>query len=240
MKLSFLGTRGYIDAASRRHRHHSSLLVSYHGRRVMVDCGADWLGKFDEVAPHAIFVTHAHPDHAWGLKEGADCPVYATQEAWGGMADFPIAQARSLTPRRALRVQGMGFEAFAVVHSLRAPAVGYRISAGRVTVFYVPDVVDVHQRPEALADIRLFIGDGASLTRPLVRRRGDKLFGHTTVRAQLGWCAEAGVTRAVFTHCGSGIVTGDERVLGAELRAMGRERGVDARIAHDGLEIVLR
>ncbi len=156
------------------------------------------------------------------------------------MAGFRISRACRLKPREAVKVEGIRFEAFAVVHSLRAPAVGYRISAGRASVFYAPDVVDVHQRSEALAGIRLFIGDGASLTRPLVRRQGDKLFGHTTVRAQLGWCAEAGVTRAVFTHCGSGIVTGDERVLGAELRALGRERGVDARIAHDGLEMVLR
>lgn len=240
MKLTFLGTRGYIEARSRRHRRHSALLVSHKKRRIMIDCGSDWERKLTRVVPHAIFVTHAHPDHAWGLKAGADCPVYATQESWKGMAGFPIDDRHAVSPRDPLQVEGIVFEAFPVVHSLRAPAVGYRIRAGRVVVFYVPDVIDVPDRSDALTGIRLFIGDGASLTRPLVRRKGNKLFGHTTVRAQIGWCEQAGVDRAIFTHCGSEIVAGDERVLGSKVRAMGRTHGVEAEIAHDGMEIVLR
>lgn len=205
----------------------------------MIDCGADWAGKLGEISPHAIFVTHAHPDHAWGLKDGADCAVYATEKAWAGMATYPIEERRTLVPREPAEVDGLKFVPFPVIHSLRAPAVGFRISAGRSTVFYVPDVIDVHERAAALRGARVFVGDGASLTRPLVRRHGDRLFGHTTVRAQLGWCQEAGVPQAVFTHCGSEIVEGDERVLGAKVRAMGRERGVAARIAYDGLDLVL-
>jgi phosphoribosyl 1,2-cyclic phosphodiesterase len=240
MKLVFLGTRGYIDARNRRHRRHSALLVSYRSRRIMVDCGSDWEGELARASPHAIFVTHAHPDHAWGLRAGADCPVYATQESWEGMAGFPIDDRHAVSPRRPVRVEGMVLEAFPVVHSLLAPAVGYRITAGRVAVFYVPDVIDVRDRLDALFGIRLFIGDAASLMRPLVRRKGSKLFGHTTVRAQIGWCEQAGVNRAIFTHCGSEIVAGDERALSSKLRAMGREHGVEAEIAHDGMEVVLR
>jgi phosphoribosyl 1,2-cyclic phosphodiesterase len=240
MKLTFLGTRGYIDARTRRHRRHSALLAAYKGRTVMIDCGEDWAGRLDEIAPGAIFVTHAHPDHAWGLKGGTHRPVYATEDSWRAMADYPITRRHVLEPRRPVTVATMRVEAFAVVHSLRAPAVGYRLSAGRVSVFYVPDVIDVHERAAALAGIRLFVGDGASLTRPLVRRKGDALFGHTTIRAQLGWCQKAGVPRAIFTHCGRQIVTGDERTSAAKVRAMGRERGVEASIAHDGLEVVLR
>ena len=70
MTLTFIGTRGEIDARTRRHRMHTSLLVSYHGARVMIDCGLDWLGKLERVDPSAIVLTHAHPDHAWGLKQG--------------------------------------------------------------------------------------------------------------------------------------------------------------------------
>lgn len=39
-------------------------------------------------------------------------------------------------------------------------------------------------------------------------------------------------------HCGSGIVQGDERKIGAQLRDMGKDRGVDVQIAHDGMEVV--
>ena len=48
----------------------------------MIDCGQDWLGKFDRLQPDAIVLTHAHPDHAWGLKNGAPCPVHAPQKTW--------------------------------------------------------------------------------------------------------------------------------------------------------------
>jgi ribonuclease BN (tRNA processing enzyme) len=41
MKLTFLGTRGEIDARTRRHRMHTSLLVSYRSANVMIDCGLD-------------------------------------------------------------------------------------------------------------------------------------------------------------------------------------------------------
>ena len=73
----------------------------------------------------------------------------------------------------------------------------------------------------------------------MVRRRGNRLFGHTTVRAQIGRCCEAGVSQAIFTHCGSEIIDGDGRRLGAKLRAMGRQQGVEARFAYDGLELAL-
>src|SRR5947207_9638415 len=68
MKLTFLGTRGEIEARTRRHRMHSSLLLSYRRAKVMIDCGLDWLGKFERLHPDAIVLTHAHPDHAWGLQ----------------------------------------------------------------------------------------------------------------------------------------------------------------------------
>jgi hypothetical protein len=72
-----------------------------------------------------------------------------------------------------------------------------------------------------------------------VRRHGEGMFGPTTIRAQLAWCQEAGVPRAVFTHCDTGIVTADRRQISARVRAMGREYGVAARLAYDGLEMVL-
>jgi len=69
MKLTFLGTRGEIEAKTPQHRMHASLLVSYRGARVMIDYGLDWLGKFERLHPDAIALTHAHPDHAWGLEK---------------------------------------------------------------------------------------------------------------------------------------------------------------------------
>jgi phosphoribosyl 1,2-cyclic phosphodiesterase len=214
--------------------------VEYRGRRVMIDCGLDWLAKVHQLRPHAIVLTHAHPDHADGLRSGSPCPVFATPDTWQILQHFPIRDREVIESRRPRRIEGLLFEAFSVEHSLRCPAVGYRITAGRTAVFYVPDVVFIHERREALRGIRLYIGDGATIQRPLIRRRGKSLIGHTPIRTQLGWCRKELVPAAVITHCGSEIVTADARRINARIGDLARRLGVPVRVADDGMEIVLR
>ena len=240
MKLTFLGTRGEIEARTKAHGMHSALLVEYYHRRVMIDCGADWRGHIGDVAPHAILLTHAHPDHAWGLKDGAPCPVYATEATWADIEGDPIDARRTVSPRVPETIQGIRFEAFGVEHSTRCPAVAYRITAGRVTVFYGPDLVYIHEREAALAGCRLYIGEGATLARPMVRRRGAHLIGHTPVRTQLTWCRKEGVPEAIVTHCGAQIVEADPERVAARIGEWATDRGVTVSIAFDGMTRVLR
>ena len=63
MKITFLGTRGYIDIKSRRHKRHTSTLIEYKGKRVMIDCGLDWHDKVWGLHPDATGPQHrfAHP-----------------------------------------------------------------------------------------------------------------------------------------------------------------------------------
>jgi phosphoribosyl 1,2-cyclic phosphodiesterase len=239
MRITFIGTRGNIERRNRRHHRHSALLIHHRDRRVMIDCGGDWLARVDALAPDAIVLTHAHSDHAEGLRHGAPCVVHATAETWELIDGYPIERRRTLTPHVPERIEGVMVQAYPVQHSLRCPAVGYRIGTGRGDVFYVPDVAAIPAHTEVLAGTSLFIGDGASITRPILRKEGDVLLGHAPIRAQLGWCRDAGVARAVFTHCGSEIVGGDERRLGAKVRGFARQCGVAARIAYDGLEVEL-
>lgn len=206
---------------------------------MLIDCGTDWLGRIDAIRPHAVVVTHAHPDHVDGLRDGAPCAVYATEAAWTRMDAFGLKERRTVEPRRPFRIGAIGFEAFTVEHSLNAPAVGYRIRAGKVTVFYAPDLVYVHERADAFAGADVYIGDGASMTRPLVRRRGDALIGHASVRNQIEWCRREGVPRFIVTHCGSGIVEGDGRKINAQLRRWAAERDLHAEVAHDGMRVQL-
>jgi phosphoribosyl 1,2-cyclic phosphodiesterase len=239
MKITFLGTRGYIDVSTRRHKRHASTLITYKGKKIMIDCGLDWAKKVWTLKPDAIVITHAHPDHAWGLKDGAPCPVYASAASWWLMKEYPIQKRHVMQPRKRVTIAGVTFEMFPVVHSLLAPGVGYRITAGTTSIFCVHDLIAIDDRAAALKNIKLYIGDGATVTRPMVRRKGNKLFGHTTIRAQLGWCQKEGVPRALFTHCGSQIVKADGRRMAAYVRKLGAERGVEAVIAYDGMEINL-
>jgi phosphoribosyl 1,2-cyclic phosphodiesterase len=205
----------------------------------MIDCGADWLKRLKAVAPTAIVLTHGHADHAFGLAAGAPCPVYATDETWSLISRFPLDERRVVKPRVPFTIRGVRFEAFPVQHSLRAPAVGYRITVGRAVFFYVPDLAAIPEQRAALRGTDLYIGDGATIVRSMVRVRDHVLIGHAPVTAQLDWCAAEGVRRAIFTHCGSGIVKGDPRRITARIQALGRERGVAASVAYDGLKVSL-
>ena len=239
MNLIFLGTRGEIEARTRRHRMHTSLVVSYRTAEVTIDCGLDWLGERKRVAPSAIVLTHAHPDHAWGLKPGAPCPVHAPDKTWQELQHYPINDRHVIKERTPIKICGLTFEAFPVEHSILSPAVGYRVTAGRARIFYAPDLIFIHDRNAALQGVQLYIGDGATLTRTFIRRRGKALIGHSAVRTQLTWCQKEGVSRAIITHCGSEIVSGDERRISARLRAIAAERGIQVRVAYDGMKVML-
>ena len=218
---------------------HSALLISWRRKDVMIDCGADWQNKVGQVNPSAILITHAHADHAYGLKSGSPCPVYATRGTWRKIRAGSIVSKKVIRPRVPVELFGIEFEAFSVEHSIRAPAVGYRITAGHHSIFYVPDVVRIRDQALALQDLHLYIGDGASITRPILRKRDGELIGHASIRTQLDWCREEGVRRAIFSHCGSEIVTGNQRIVANKIRVLGKQADVDASIAHDGLRVTL-
>jgi len=240
MKLTFLGTRGEIQVRSRLHRRHSALLVEHGNARIMIDCGADWLHRLRAIAPTAIVLTHAHDDHAAGLVKGAPCPVYATAATWKVLHRLPILDQRTMPLRRAVRIGGVRFSAFPVMHSLRAPAVGFRVSSRQRCFFYLPDVARLPNPTRALHGIDLYIGDGATIERTMVRRKGSTSVGHAPVISQLAWCAKAHVRRVIFTHCGSPIVRARAQAIDSLVGRLGRERGIDVRIARDGDRLSLR
>ena len=240
MELTFLGTRGEIDIHSRLHRRHSALLVEDNGARVMIDCGADWLGRLDAIAPMAIVLTHAHRDHAAGLTGGAPCPVFATEETLDLIRRFPLRDLRRLPVRKSVMIGEIAFEAIPVQHSIRAPAVGYRVSARGACLMYLPDVAGIPHASKVLCGIDIYIGDGATIRRSMLRHKGGTLIGHAPIVSQLTWCKKAAVRRAIFTHCGSPIVRGDGRKMNALIRRLGHENGIDACLAHDGYRLALK
>jgi Beta-lactamase superfamily domain len=110
-------------------------------------------------------------------------------------------------------IEGVRFEAIPVRHSIRAAAVGSRVSAGNCCLFYLPDVADLPSVARALRGADVYIGDGATVNRSMVREKNGSLIGHAPITRQLVWCKKARVRFAIFTHCGSPIVRGDPRQL---------------------------
>jgi hypothetical protein len=139
-----------------------------------------------------------------------------------------------------MMISGFVIEAWPVQHSLNAPAVGFKISTRDGCLFYVPDVAALDRPRRTLQNVDLYIGDGAVLRRSLVRSRGPVLIGHASVPTQLDWCRAGDVGRAIFTHCGSGVVRAVPSQVDAVVRSLGRERGVEASLAYDGFAVRLR
>ena len=165
--------------------------------------------------------------------------MYAPQKTWQELQHYPIKDRHVIDERTRTKICGITFEAFPVEHSILSPAVGYRVSTARVCIFYVPDLIFIHDRAAALKNVQVYIGDGATVTSSFIRRRGKSLIGHSPVRTQLTWCEKEGVPQAIITHCGSEIVAGDERKLFAKLRGIAAGRGIEVRIAYDGMKLEL-
>ncbi len=242
MELIFIGTKGNIEASSKKHKMHTSLLIKYHKTRLLVDCGLSWLNRFEAYNPSHILLTHAHPDHAFGLGKGALCNVWATKNTWDLINNFPIKPSlrKIIKIEKKTKIGSIFVEAFALLHSINAPAVGYKIKCGRVNFFYAPDVAWIENRKKALKRVELYIGDGATLKRNMIRKnkQSGEIFGHASVFQQLGWCVRENIPDMIITHCGSQIVKNEKKAQDI-IRLWSKEKGVKVHIATDGYKIIL-
>jgi hypothetical protein len=213
-----------------------------HHRRTRKSRGYDRLWRrladlISRVSPTAILFTHAHADHGGGVAHGTSCPVYTPARTWRSLPAWPISERRVMPLHKSLPSPASALRRYQ--SNTPFPAVGYRVSANPVRFCYVPDVVRLRNGRRALRGVDLYVGDGASITRPIIRRRGRAVIAHSSIRAQLDWRKTEQTAVAYFTHCGSEIVTAHARTIHRAVRRLGAERSVDARVARDGLRLIL-
>ncbi|GAH89264.1 unnamed protein product, partial [marine sediment metagenome] len=120
-----------------------------------------------------ILITHAHPDHyIWTLEDEdrINIPVYLTRIVLD-YGKYKPKDYRIFQTGKKYSLKCLDITAYKVIHSIRCPAVGYKIK-GDKTIIYAPDIVDFEEdKGTVLKDVDLLIADGSSLNINMVRRK---------------------------------------------------------------------
>ena len=229
-KLVFLGTKGEIEELSEKHKYHSSMLISKEAK-LLIDYGMLHKYRLDSIEPDAILITHAHPDHYVWLKEDVktEVPVYLTEETLD-YGKFNPANPKVIKPGEKFQVESFECVAYRVIHSIRCPAVGFKVRTPEKTLVYNPDLVDIVDKEEVLTSVDYYIGDGSAIRANLVRRRGEKIFGHTRITTQINWCEKYGTSNIIFTHLGKETIEKEESF---------KREHPEITLAYDGMELVI-
>ena len=242
MIIEFPGTKGEIEESSTEHKYHSSLIIRYKKTSALIDFGIKYnpqlINKINDF--DFILITHAHPDHyIWTLEDEnrINIPVYLTKITLDYGKYKPV-NYRIIEYGREYRLKNMQITAYKVIHSLRCPAVGYKIK-GDKTIIYAPDIVDFEEdKGVVFKDVDLLIADGSSLNINMVRRKDDKLYGHTRVKTIIEWCKKYNIDSLIVTHCGKQIVTMDKKELAGRLEEY-TEGKINVTVANDDYRMEL-
>jgi ribonuclease BN (tRNA processing enzyme) len=242
MIIEFPGTRGEIEESSTEHKYHSSLIIRYKKTSALIDFGIKYnpqlINKINDF--DFILITHTHPDHyIWTLEDEnrINISVYLTRIALD-YSKYKPKDYRIIKDSKEYRLKDLKVVAHKVTHSLRCPAVGFKIKGDR-TLIYAPDILDFEEdKGVVFKDVDLLIADGSSLNINMVRRKDDRLYGHTRVKTIIGWCKKYNIGRLIVTHCGKQIVTMDKKELAGMLEEY-TEGEIDVVVAYDGYRMEL-
>jgi len=189
MKLTFLGTKGEVEKTSKLHRSHSAVRLETHNKTILLDFGASWQGKLKFIGrPDYIWLSHAHPDHAFGLKnERIEIPIFMTKETSERLPEnkFPFLDRKIVKGN--FKFDSIQAQEISVEHSTVAPTSGLIIHTDQGKIGYFPDVLDIPNKG-VLRGLSIYIGDGSSLTRNTMRMADGKKVGHASTATQMAWC----------------------------------------------------
>jgi len=223
LNITFLGTRGEIEEYSQTHKNQSSILFEAEGYKLLVDFGPG--NKWPNA--DCVLITHAHPDHYQdNLNE-------YTSNIWCSKVTAEILTKKNINVNVFEGKKTFGpFEVLLqpVTHSLTAPANGYYVIYKDFKIAVFPDVLE---KPDNLDKTKIYIGDGASSDKDLVRYKNNKPFGHASIKTQLDWLIPEDIPNAIFTHFGKWAVTIDDDKVLEKIKELSKDR-VAVQVATDG------
>jgi len=251
--LKFYGTRGMIEEHNEWIDKRSALLIRYKGFELLIDAG-DGI-DISKIKPDCILITHAgHPDHSNSMITygASDIPIYCNRESarviqslLGYKPDaLNVIPYNRMRKWKTLSVDPLiRIYPFRVLHSIIAPEIGFLIQFGKgdrkIRVLIPGDILWIDKDIYKM-DVDVYIGDGSSLDRDIVRLHKEKKipFGHASIRRQLRWIIEAGIPIAIFRHWGKWAIPLSKSEVREKIKELA-EGKVKVLIAFDGSQFTI-
>ena len=203
VKFKFLGTRANIEESSKKHKYRSSFLIEYKKTKLLFDYGTLHKKNLEKIKPDAVLITHAHPDHYSWTEENiaTNVPVYLTKETFK-YGKFKPQNFKIIKPNKKFKIKKFTILPYRVLHSIRCPAVGFKIFADKKNIIYTGDLADIVNKDKILNDADYYIGDGSCIRANLVRKKDNVIIGHARITTQINWCKKHKIKNIIFTHLG--------------------------------------
>ena len=242
MKIEFIGTRAHTDLKSKNHRYNTCILLSYKDTYLLIDCGEGT--PLPDITPTAVLLTHTHEDHVspsllkFVLEN--EIPLYLTRESYNELSKkYDLSDvAVIIDKKKDYKIGSLIIRAIPVIHSTRSPAVGYYIK-GDKRVFITPDFLSLTVKDD-LPDIDIWIGDGSSVLKNIVRIVNGRKVGHSSMFNQYKLAREKRASKVIFTHIGTeGIELGDDGIIAKLSEALNKDVSDTVIIAKDGMVLDL-
>jgi ribonuclease BN (tRNA processing enzyme) len=228
MKIKILGTRGKIEAQSRKHIKHSGILID---EKILLDVGEK---DFLNYRPQSIFFTHLHPDHAWFIETNenfvANVPTFVPE------SNPLIKNAKIISS--AMELGEFKITPIPTIHSLLVKSQGYLVESKHKKVFYSGDMVWIEKKYHSLLqNLDLVITDGSTIKKAgMIRRKDDRIFGHNGIPDLINFFKKF-TGHIIFTHFGTwfmkDVAEGKRKINELEPANMKIE------VAYDGKEYII-
>lgn len=230
-KLIFFGTKGEIEEFSKRHKYHSSLLIKHKGFKLLIDYGEIHKHNLRSIKPHAILITHAHPDHYIWTKQNiiTKIPIYLTKKTLE-YGKFKPGNSHVIKPGKKIKIGQFRILPYRVLHSIKCPTIGFKIFIDKKKIIYNPDLVDIVSKNKILKNVDYYIGDGSCIRANLVRKKDNKIFGHARIITQINWCKKFDIENnsIIFTHLGKETISKEKYF---------KKEYPEAILAYDGMKM---
>lgn len=211
MKLTFLGTRGGTKITSKLHKNNSAIRLETHDKTILLDFGASWQGKLKFINPDYIWISHVHLDNALGLKgEETSIPVFMSK----GINDKLL---ENQFPLKNCQIVKDNFK----FGSIKAQEIsnGLVIETDEGKIGYFPDASDIPDK-SILEGLSIYIGDGSSLTKDIVKNVKKKKIGHKSMITQL---KQTPTTKIIFTNFGEEAIEMKHEELVEKISELGEK-----------------